>query len=51
MNKTRFENILRQQMSEQKKIKLGDYIVKTGLGFRQTRNQIKVVIDRELNGK
>ena len=51
MNKTRFENILKQQMSEQKKIKLADYIVKTGLGFRQTRNQIKVVIDRALNGK
>ena len=51
MNKTKFENILRQQVPEQKKIKLADYIVKTGLGFRQTRNQIKFVIDKALNDK
>ena len=51
MNKAKFENILRQQTPEQKKIKLADYIVKTGLGFRQTRNQIKFVIDRALNDK
>ena len=51
MNKAKFENILRQQMPEQKKIKLADYIVKTGLGYRQTRNQIKFVIDRALNDK
>ena len=51
MTETKFKNILKRQMPETEKIRLADYIIKTGLGFRFARNQVKAVIKRELHEK
>ena len=51
MTETKFKNILKRQTPETEKIRLADYIIKTGLGFRFARNQVKAVIKRELHEK
>ncbi len=51
MNKIKFKNILNNLLPEQNKMKKADYVVKTGIGYRFSRNRINKIIDKELYDK
>ena len=44
MNKKKFYNILKTQLSDKEKRKKADFIVSTGIGYRYTRNQVKNIL-------
>ena len=44
MNKKKFYNILKTQISDKEKRKRADFIVNTGIGYRYTRNQVKKIL-------
>jgi len=44
MNKKKFYNILKTQLSDKEKRKKADFIVNTGIGYRYTRNQVKKLL-------
>jgi len=44
MNKKKFYNILKTQLSDKEKRKRADFIVNTGIGYRYTRNQVKKIL-------
>ena len=44
MNKKKFYNILKTQLSDKEKRKKADFIVNTGIGYRHTRNQVKKIL-------
>ena len=51
MTELKFKNILQNQIKDKDKVKYADYVVKTGIGFRFSRNSIKYIISKELNAK
>ena len=51
MTESKFENILNKQFNEQKKKKHADYVIKTGIGYRFSRNRVNYIINKELNEK
>ena len=44
MTKQKFNNILKNQMSDKEKRKRADFIVNSGIGYRFTRNQVKDIL-------